>query len=282
MSITGRRDGESGRGAAEGRRGGDGYPDGPLCLQRDPGGARASDGVGCRPAYRPLALLDVQIAALANQTMNYLTTGQAPVRMGNAHPNIVPYQDFPTADGAMILAVGMIPSSPSWPGRGASGMVVSAPCSPPTGRGSRTGRPSSRPSRRFQSPRRIEGLDRSAGGGGRCPAARSIRWPMSSPTRRSWRGARRSDMTHAAGVEVPLVANPIRMSVTPPEYRTAPPVLGEHTRAVLGRAPWPGRRSHRSAGGPGRGFEDSPLQSVKSVPSMSAGEERRALLRLEE
>jgi crotonobetainyl-CoA:carnitine CoA-transferase CaiB-like acyl-CoA transferase len=40
-------------------------------------------------------------------------------------------------------------------------------------------------------------------------------------------------MAHAAGVEVPLVANPIRMSATPPEYRTAPPVLGEHTRRVL-------------------------------------------------
>ena len=53
-----------------------------------------------------LALLDVQVASLANQNMNYLTTGIAPVRMGNAHPNIVPYQDFPTADGNMILAVG--------------------------------------------------------------------------------------------------------------------------------------------------------------------------------
>jgi crotonobetainyl-CoA:carnitine CoA-transferase CaiB-like acyl-CoA transferase len=53
-----------------------------------------------------LALLDVQVAALANQAANYLTSGVAPKRMGNAHPNIVPYQDFPTADGDMILAVG--------------------------------------------------------------------------------------------------------------------------------------------------------------------------------
>src|SRR5690606_7890110 len=53
-----------------------------------------------------LALLDVQVASLANRAMNYLVTGQPPRRMGNSHPNIVPYQDFPTADGDMILAIG--------------------------------------------------------------------------------------------------------------------------------------------------------------------------------
>jgi crotonobetainyl-CoA:carnitine CoA-transferase CaiB-like acyl-CoA transferase len=53
-----------------------------------------------------MALLDVQVAVLANQAMNYLTTGVAPVRLGNAHPNIVPYQTFATSDGHFILAVG--------------------------------------------------------------------------------------------------------------------------------------------------------------------------------
>ena len=53
-----------------------------------------------------LALLDVQTAVLANQAMNYLTTGVAPGRLGNAHPNIVPYEAFPSADGYLILAVG--------------------------------------------------------------------------------------------------------------------------------------------------------------------------------
>ncbi|HWV07940.1 MAG TPA: CaiB/BaiF CoA-transferase family protein, partial [Pseudomonas sp.] len=53
-----------------------------------------------------MALLDVQVACLANQAMNYLTTGVSPRRLGNAHPNIVPYQDFPTADGDFILTVG--------------------------------------------------------------------------------------------------------------------------------------------------------------------------------
>lgn len=53
-----------------------------------------------------LALLDVQVATLANQAMNYLASGNAPGLMGNAHPNIVPYQAFATSDGHMILAVG--------------------------------------------------------------------------------------------------------------------------------------------------------------------------------
>ena len=53
-----------------------------------------------------MSLLDSQIAALANQNTNYLVSGNAPGRMGNAHPNIVPYQAFETADGHIILAVG--------------------------------------------------------------------------------------------------------------------------------------------------------------------------------
>ncbi|MGQ0457710.1 MAG: CaiB/BaiF CoA transferase family protein [Hyphomicrobium sp.] len=53
-----------------------------------------------------ISLLDCQIAMLANQAMNYLTTGEAPMRRGNAHPNIVPYEAFATADGHIILAVG--------------------------------------------------------------------------------------------------------------------------------------------------------------------------------
>lgn len=56
--------------------------------------------------YIDLALLDVQVAAMANQAMNYLATGDSPGRLGNAHPNIVPYQAFSTSDDYIILAVG--------------------------------------------------------------------------------------------------------------------------------------------------------------------------------
>ncbi len=53
-----------------------------------------------------MSLLDVQVATLANQAMNYLATGTSPRRLGNAHPSIVPYQAFATSDGHVILAVG--------------------------------------------------------------------------------------------------------------------------------------------------------------------------------
>ncbi|WP_088347436.1 MULTISPECIES: CaiB/BaiF CoA-transferase family protein [Rhodomicrobium] len=64
---------------------------------------RAATGEG---AHIDMALLDCQVAVLANQAMNYLVSGTPPARMGNAHPNIVPYQVFPAADGHLIIAVG--------------------------------------------------------------------------------------------------------------------------------------------------------------------------------
>ena len=66
-------------------------------------------GGATRPAqgaHIDMALLDVQTSVLANQAMNYLASGKTPRRMGNAHPNIVPYQVFPVADGHVIVAVG--------------------------------------------------------------------------------------------------------------------------------------------------------------------------------
>jgi crotonobetainyl-CoA:carnitine CoA-transferase CaiB-like acyl-CoA transferase len=64
---------------------------------------RANTGEG---QHIDLSLLDVQAAALANQALNYLVSGRAPGRLGNAHPNIVPYEAFQTSDGYIILAVG--------------------------------------------------------------------------------------------------------------------------------------------------------------------------------
>ena len=64
---------------------------------------RDATGLG---GHVDMALLDVQAGALANQAMNYLVSGEAPRRMGNAHPNIVPYQVFAVADGHVMVAVG--------------------------------------------------------------------------------------------------------------------------------------------------------------------------------
>ncbi|UYF99176.1 MULTISPECIES: CaiB/BaiF CoA transferase family protein [unclassified Halomonas] len=65
--------------------------------------ARRDSGQGC---HIDLSLMDVQVGVLANQATNYLTSGRVPERLGNAHPNIVPYQAFATLDGHIIVAVG--------------------------------------------------------------------------------------------------------------------------------------------------------------------------------
>jgi crotonobetainyl-CoA:carnitine CoA-transferase CaiB-like acyl-CoA transferase len=65
--------------------------------------ARAASGTG---AFIDMSLFDTQVAMLANQSMNFLVSGQAPRRMGNAHPNLVPYQTFTVADGEVVIAVG--------------------------------------------------------------------------------------------------------------------------------------------------------------------------------
>jgi crotonobetainyl-CoA:carnitine CoA-transferase CaiB-like acyl-CoA transferase len=64
---------------------------------------RQRTGKGC---YVDTALVDSTVGVLANQGMNYLVSGQVPERIGNAHPNIVPYQVFPVADGYIIIATG--------------------------------------------------------------------------------------------------------------------------------------------------------------------------------
>jgi crotonobetainyl-CoA:carnitine CoA-transferase CaiB-like acyl-CoA transferase len=64
---------------------------------------RHRTGVGQRI---DMALLDVGMAMLANQASGFLNTGRVPQRQGNSHPSLAPYQDFPTSDGAMLLAIG--------------------------------------------------------------------------------------------------------------------------------------------------------------------------------
>ena len=64
---------------------------------------REKTGKGC---YVDTALVDSTVGVLANQALNYLVSGEMPKRIGNSHPNIVPYQEFPVADGHIIIATG--------------------------------------------------------------------------------------------------------------------------------------------------------------------------------
>lgn len=195
---------------------------------------RARSGEG---QYIDLALLDVQIACLANQAANYLVGGVVPTRMGNAHPNIVPYQDFPTADGHLIIAVG-------------NDSQFAACCAA-------LGQPQWAALERFATnPQRVTHRDElialmreitlakttdewiaiMEAAGVPCGPINRLDRVFADPQVEA-RGMR-VEMAHPLAGQVSLVANPIRMSASPVEYRRAPPTLGQHTDDVL--ASWLG------------------------------------------
>lgn len=191
-----------------------------------------------------LALLDVQVAALANQAMNFLVGGTVPRRLGNAHPNIVPYQDFPTADGYMILTVGndtqftslcQVLGHAEWAADARfktnqqrvlnRGVLVPLICEATRTR--KTG----------------AWIAAMEAANVPCGPVNTLDAVFADPQVQA--REMRIEMPHAAGVDVPLVANPIRMSESAVRYRTAPPLLGEHTDQVL--ADWLGLDETRTA-----------------------------------
>lgn len=179
-----------------------------------------------------LALLDVQVATLANQAANYFVGGQVPRRMGNAHPNIVPYQDFRTADGYMIITVGNDSQFASLCGA--------------------LGRPQWVKDQRFATnARRVEHrstlveminavtqtkttdawVSLMEGAGVPCGPINRLDKVFSNPQVAA-RGMQ-FEMSHSLAGSVPLVANPIRMSASPVDYKRPPPALGQDVSEVL-------------------------------------------------
>jgi len=190
---------------------------------------RAESGAG---QHLDLALLDSQIALLAYQNTNYFSTGKAPGRIGNLHPNIVPYQPFRTKDGSVILACG-------------NDNLYRKFCEA-------AGRPELADDPRFATNgKRVEN---------RVEMARLLAQVFAQRTTREWVGlldaagvangpindvaqvfeepqvkARgvKIELEHAVAGKLPLVASPMRFSGTPLEHRLAPPVLGQHTGEIL-------------------------------------------------
>jgi crotonobetainyl-CoA:carnitine CoA-transferase CaiB-like acyl-CoA transferase len=190
---------------------------------------RAETGAG---QHLDLALLDSQIALLAYQNTNYFATGKPPKRIGNLHPNIVPYQPFRTKDGSVILACGNDNLYRKFcEAAGCAELADDA---------------------RFASNgKRVEN---------RTELTRLLQALFAKKTTREWvelleaagvangpindvaqvfeepqvkaRGVR-IELEHAVAGKLPLVASPMRFSATPLEYRLAPPVLGEHTDETL-------------------------------------------------
>jgi crotonobetainyl-CoA:carnitine CoA-transferase CaiB-like acyl-CoA transferase len=191
--------------------------------------AREQSGRG---QHIDVPLFDSQVAWLANQNMNYLLTGTPPDRRGTAHPNIVPYQAFQTADGYLMLAIGNDSQF--------ANCCASLGC-PEVAEDPRYSANSARIENRDELiqiiAERLTGettaywLDRFASLHIPAGPINDLAQVFSDPVVAERRIVR--SLNHSLAGEVPTVANPVRFSDTPVEYKLAPPVLGQHTAEVL-------------------------------------------------
>ena len=192
---------------------------------------REQSGIG---QHIDVALLDVQVACLANQAMNYLTTGVSPKRLGNAHPNIVPYQDFPSADGNFILAVGNDGQFRKFCEVAGIANLADDPRFV-TNKARVAHRaeliPLLRQATVFKTTAQwIELLEKA---GVPCGPINDLQQVFADPQVKA-RGLR-LDLPNGLGSLTPQVASPLRLSATPVAYRSAPPLLGQHTDSLLQR-----------------------------------------------
>jgi crotonobetainyl-CoA:carnitine CoA-transferase CaiB-like acyl-CoA transferase len=187
-----------------------------------------------RGQHIDMALLDVGVACLANQGMNYLYGHSVPRRMGNSHPNTLPYQDFPTADGYMILAVG---------NDGQFARLCQAIGQPEWAEDERFIKNAARLANRAELIERLRAVTVTRSTRDwiallekydvPCGPINTVRDVFDDPQVHA-RGMQIA-MQHPLAGEVPLVASPIRLSDTPVSYRHSPPQLGQHTDEVLAR-----------------------------------------------
>jgi formyl-CoA transferase len=231
MSITGRPDAEAGGGPI---RVGVAVTDlftGVYASTAILAALRARDvsGVG---QHIDMALLDVGMAMLANQASAFLNTGKPPGRQGNSHPSIVPYQDFHTADGAMLLAIG---------NDGQFARFCEAAGHPEWSLDERFTRNTNRVAHRDTLVPMIEAVTRTRSTAQwvtlledkavPCGPINNVAQAFEDEQVRA-RGLQISQ-PRADGKSIVGVASPIRLSGTPPVLRNAPPTLGEHTDEVL-------------------------------------------------
>ncbi len=231
MSLTGLPDGEEGGGPVKVG----------VALTDVLTGLHAVAGILAAVAWRErsgegqhidLALLDVQVSCLANQAQNYLVTGHSPTRLGNAHPSIVPYQSFPTADGQMILAVGndsqfasfcKTADRPEW----AQDIRFSTNAARVAHRSELV------PLLRQVTSQRstAEWISALEAANVPCGPINTLEQVFADPHVRA-RGLQ-VNVPHPTVGSTPSVASPLRLSKTPVVYRRAAPGLGADTQRVL-------------------------------------------------
>ncbi|MDA0225287.1 MAG: CaiB/BaiF CoA-transferase family protein [Proteobacteria bacterium] len=231
MSITGERDGLPGAGPQKA-----GIPIADLMTGMYATIAvcaalahRAETGVG---QHLDLALLDCQVAVLANQGSNYLATGESPPRLGNAHPNIVPYQTFKTADGDVILACGNDNLFRKFCEVGACQHLVADERFATNGkrvanRAALTGILNALFAKRTTRDW-VEALEAAGVPNGPINTLEQVFEEPQAIAR-----GLRFEMPHPVAGRIPLIRSPMRFSATPIEHKVPPPLLGEHTEEIL-------------------------------------------------
>jgi crotonobetainyl-CoA:carnitine CoA-transferase CaiB-like acyl-CoA transferase len=190
---------------------------------------RAETGAG---QHLDLALLDSQIALLAYQNTNFFATGTPPGRIGNLHPNIVPYQPFRTKDGEVIVACGNDNLYRKLCEAAGCGELAADPRFASNGK---------RVENRAELTRLLQAIfgrrstrdwvDLLEAAGVPNGPINDLAQVYQEPQVKA-RGIR-VDMDHPVAGKLPTVASPMRFSATPVEYRLAPPTLGQHTDEVL-------------------------------------------------
>ena len=190
---------------------------------------RAQTGTG---QHLDLALLDSQIALLAYQNTNYFATGTPPKRIGNLHPNIVPYQPFRTADGDVIVACGNDNLYRKFcAAAGCSGLAEDPRFATNGKRVENRAELTRLLAEVFRQRSTREWVDLLDAAGVPNGSINDVAQVFAEPQVKA-RGVR-IELDHGAGASLPMVASPMRFSATPLEYRLAPPLLGQHTEEVL-------------------------------------------------
>ena len=190
---------------------------------------RAETGVG---QHLDLALLDTQVAFLANQAMNYLATGEAPGRLGNAHPNIVPYQTFRTRDGDIILACGNDNLFNKFcEVAGCQALAADPRFATNAKRVENRVEITAQLNAVFAKHTTREWVDMLEQAGVPNGPINNLKQVFEEPQVVA-RGVK-IEMDHPTAGKVPLVASPMRFSETPVEYKLPPPTLGQHTDEIL-------------------------------------------------
>lgn len=180
-----------------------------------------------------LALFDVQAAMLANQATNFFVSGRSPERMGNAHPNLAPYQPFPTRDSELVIAVG---------NDGQFRALCAALGDQGLGADPDYATNAGRVERRTALTKRLSNLTRARttsewvavldAAGVPCGPVNSVAEVFAEPQAAA-RGLVVEQPRDDLAGPVRTVASPVRMSETPAAYDRPPPALGAHTDEVL-------------------------------------------------